>query len=248
MSSDVKWIKLLTSLPDDEKIKIIESMPDRDAIFYIWIRLLIQAGKCNAGGYIYLAPDIPFTDEQLSTIFNRPLNTIRLAISTFESLHMIEIYENGHIFIPRFPEIQNVEGMEKIKEQARLRQAKFRDNKQLPEGKPSNATSRDSNVIDKIRVDKKRIDKSYSQYGEFNNVLLTDEEYIKLKERFGLKVTKELIANLSAGIESKGYKYRSHYAAILNWHRRDQVKSKDNGKKPLPDNFDNSKYERMIRH
>jgi hypothetical protein len=30
---------------DDEKIKLIESMPDADSILIIWIKLLIQAGK-----------------------------------------------------------------------------------------------------------------------------------------------------------------------------------------------------------
>ncbi len=82
-------------------------------------------------------------------------------------------------------------------------------------------------------------------YGEFNNVLLTDEEHTKLKERFGLKVTKELIANLSAGIESKGYKYKSHYAAILNWHRRDLSKeAKVTSKKK---NYLGGKYGHVVR-
>lgn len=153
MGNDVKWIKLLTSLPDDEKIKLIESMPDRDAIFYIWIRLLIQAGKCNDGGYIYLAPDIPFSDEQLSTVFNRPLNTIRLALATFKNLRMIEIYEDGHIFIPRFPEIQNIEGMEKIREQGRLRQDRYRKRLQVGEvtQEVTLPNAPDKNRIDKIR-------------------------------------------------------------------------------------------------
>ncbi len=40
---DVKWIKLTTFMFDDEKIKLIESMPDADAVLVIWIKLLIQA-------------------------------------------------------------------------------------------------------------------------------------------------------------------------------------------------------------
>ena len=63
------------------------------------------------------------------------------------------------------------------------------------------------------------------KYGEFNNVLLTDEEYQKLKDKFGVGVA-DKIETLSSAIESKGYKYKSHYATILNWERRDQ---KDKG-------------------
>jgi len=60
------------------------------------------------------------------------------------------------------------------------------------------------------------------QYGEFNNVLLTDEEYTKLVNKFGEDKTKELLETLSSGIKSKGYKYLDHYATILNWERRDR--------------------------
>lgn len=64
-------------------------------------------------------------------------------------------------------------------------------------------------------------------FGEFENVALTVKEYDRLVARFGEKGAKERIEALSAGIESKGYKYKSHYAAILNWDRRDK---KENGK------------------
>ena len=125
--ADVKWIKLTTSMFDDEKIKLIESMPDRDAILIIWIKLIIQAGKSNASGYICLNDTIPFSDEMLATIFNRPLNTIRLAIETFRKFGMIEITDNGGIYLTNFEKHQNIEGLEKIREQTRLRVARYRE-------------------------------------------------------------------------------------------------------------------------
>jgi len=65
-------------------------------------------------------------------------------------------------------------------------------------------------------------------YGEFKNVLLTDEEYQKLKARFGA-FTLGKIEALSEGIASRGYKYSSHYATILSWHRRDELKGGQDG-------------------
>lgn len=56
-------------------------------------------------------------------------------------------------------------------------------------------------------------------YGEFKNVFLTDEEYKKLKDKFGASLP-DRIEGLSSAIESKGYQYRSHYATLLNWARR----------------------------
>lgn len=70
--------------------------------------------------------------------------------------------------------------------------------------------------IDKNRLDKNSIDKNI--YGEFKNVKLTDEEYKKLKEANLLPY----IERLSSYMESKGKKYKSHYATILNWSRKEQ--------------------------
>ncbi len=57
-------------------------------------------------------------------------------------------------------------------------------------------------------------------YGVFKNVLLTLEEKKKLDEKFGLSESIAQIENLSAYVASKGKKYSSHYATILNWERK----------------------------
>src|SRR5690625_7572426 len=89
--ADIKWIKLSTSMFDDEKIRLIEQMPDADTILVIWVKLLAQAGKTNASGYIYLSENIPYTDEMLATIFDRPISNVRLALQTFEQIGMLAI-------------------------------------------------------------------------------------------------------------------------------------------------------------
>ncbi len=96
------------------------------------------------------------------------------------------------------------------------------------------------------KVNKSKVNKS-KVYGEFENVLLTEDEYTKLLERFGEKDTTSLIEKLSAGIASKGYKYKSHYATILNWAKRDDnppeggehgKRPKENRRDPLQDSRD----------
>lgn len=52
--SEVKWIKLSTSMFEDEKIRLIESMPEADTLLIIWIRLLAQAGKQMRVGIFFL--------------------------------------------------------------------------------------------------------------------------------------------------------------------------------------------------
>jgi len=78
------------------------------------------------------------------------------------------------------------------------------------------------------------------KYGEFQNVLLTDEEYQKLKDKLGDEVNR-FIENLSGYLESHKRKhYDSHYATILNWSRREKDgKAKGRGlPKDYPDSPD----------
>lgn len=228
--SEVKWIKLNTNMFDDEKIKLIECMPDADSVLVIWIKLLIQAGKTNAGGYICLNENIPYTDEMLSTIFNRPLLTVRMALNTFKQFGMIDIDENHFISIENWEKHQNVDGLDKIREQNKIRKQKERAAKQLK--LPAlEVVSRDSHVTvthghateleleldiesDKDIGKKKKSEKKV-EYAEL--VKMTETEHSKLVESHGEAATQIMIEILDNYKGAKGKKYVSDYRAILSW-------------------------------
>lgn len=154
--AEVKWIKLRTDMFDDEKIQLIDALPERDTILYIWVRLLTMAGKVNDDGNIYLSETIPYTDEMLSTIFKRPLNTVRMAMSVLEDMKMITMSEDQVIRITNWEKHQNVNELEKIKEQNRIRQKRHYERKKV-ETEP-NVILTLANGTDKIRLDKNRED------------------------------------------------------------------------------------------
>jgi predicted phage replisome organizer len=167
--SNMIQIGSLTTMFDDEKIRLIESMPDRDTILVIWIKILTQAGKCNATGCLLLNENIPYTDEMLSTIFDRPLNTIRMALEVFKNFGMIELNANV-IYVSNWEKHQNLEGMEKIRQQTKARVAKFRENKQqrLNSGNCnafSNVTVTQCNATD-IDIDIEKENNIYSHKSE----------------------------------------------------------------------------------
>ena len=128
--ADVKWIKIVTDIFDDEKILLIESLPERDSIIVIWFKLLCMAGKQNNGGVFLLNDRIAYTDEMLATIFRRPINTVRLALQTFEQFGMVEIINNT-ITIPNWEKHQSLELMEKNREKNRKKVAAFRERQRL---------------------------------------------------------------------------------------------------------------------
>lgn len=124
--AEVKWIKITTNIFSDEKIKLIEQLPEGDTIIVIWFKLLCMAGRENNNGIFLMNNKIAYTEEMLATIFQRPLNTVRLALATFEAYGMIDIVDEV-IMVNNWQKHQNVEGLDKIREQNRLRQQRKRD-------------------------------------------------------------------------------------------------------------------------
>ena len=146
--SNVKWIKVMTDMFDNRKIKQIEQLPDGDSIIVIWVKLLCLAGNVNECGFVFFTKEIPYTDEMMATEFNRPVSTIRLALQTFQRFGMVEII-NDVIKISNWENYQNVDGMDKLREQTRKRVAKYREKQRhLLEDKGQ----KDSNVTCNVTV------------------------------------------------------------------------------------------------
>lgn len=242
--ADIKWIKITTDIFDDEKILLIESLPDAYAIITVWFKLLCLAGKQNNSGVFMMSNKIAYTDKMLATIFRMKESTVTMALQTFEQFGMIEIVD-GVITIPNWNKHQTLDSYEKKKERDRLYQQERRAMQRALVQKSSDTSSDKSSdvAISDIDIDKdidKDIEKEIykekekkptkHKYGEYNNVLLTDEELQKLKTEYS--DCEDRIERLSAYIESKGVKYKSHYATIRNWARKDtQKKGNDTSEK-----------------
>lgn len=131
--SEVKWIKIVTDIFDDEKMLLIESLPSADSIIVIWFKLLCLAGKNNNSGVFMLNERIAYTDEMLATIFRRETNTVRLALKTFEMYGMIEII-NDVITIPNWSKHQTLDQLEERKEYMKDYMKKYRAKQKLLSG------------------------------------------------------------------------------------------------------------------
>lgn len=248
--ADVKWIKITTDIFDDEKILLIESLPDSYAIITVWFKLLCLAGKQNNSG-VFMMGRVAYTDKMLATIFRMKESTVTMALHTFEQFGMVEIID-GVITIPNWNKHQSLDAYEKKKERDRLYQAERRANQRALIGKSSdNQTTQSSDVavsdID-IEEDKEK-DKIKNKkdirhkYGEYQNVLLTDTDMEKLKAEFPADY-EERIERLSSYIASTGKSYKNHLATIRNWARKDaekvapKVTPKDNGSFDTDDFFE----------
>lgn len=122
--NEIKWVKLSVNMFNDEKIKLIKTMPEGDKIIVIWVQLLCLAGKTNDGGLVYMGQNMAYTDEMLATLFDENVNVIRIALQTLEQFGMIELRNDGKIDILNWEKHQSTDKMSRMKEQARIRQQK----------------------------------------------------------------------------------------------------------------------------
>jgi predicted phage replisome organizer len=231
--ADVKWIKITTDIFDDEKILLIESLPDSYAIITVWFKLLCLAGKQNNSG-VFMLGRVPYTDNMLATIFRMKESTVTMALQTFKQFGMIEIID-GVITIPNWNKHQTLDAYEKKKARDRLYQAERRANQRALIDKSSDKSS-DVAISDKDIEKDKEIDKENKENisdepihapapkkptkhkrGEYSHVLLTDDQEAKLIDEYGEILTLQAITYLDEYIEMKGYKAKNHYLCIKKW-------------------------------
>ena len=185
MASEVKWIKIVTDIFDDEKIMLIESMPDSDTIIVIWFKLLCLAGKTNTLGVLLMNDRIPYNDEMLAHIFRRPLNTVRLALKTFEQYGMIEII-NDTITIPNWGKHQQMDALEKKREyQRKLMQKRRAEQKAIAEKEKMLAVcdANGNTNVSSLEEDKEEdIDKKEQEEKTSSAFSNTDEDFHRIQQ------------------------------------------------------------------
>ena len=249
--AEVKWIKIVTDIFYDEKMLLIETLPEADSIIVIWFKLLCFAGMQNNSGVFTLNSRIAYTDEMFATIFRRPLNVVRLALNTFEAYGMIEIIDNV-VTIPNWEKHQSIDKLEEMREQNRLRKQKQREKQKL-----LSSMSRDSHETvtkchaieeEKEREKERDLEEDGEDTGQIVSgispatsttsklekmggslgqgvLMLTDEQRDDLLDKLSLDEYDLYCKKLSDYIIAHPEKtFKSHYQTILKWVAEDRKK------------------------
>lgn len=244
---DVKWIKIVTDIFDDEKILLIESLPSADSLIVIWFKLLCLAGKNNNNGVFLLNDKIAYTDEMLATIFRRDVNTIRLALNTFEEFGMIEIVE-GVITIPNWGKHQNLDKLEQKNEYMKNYMRDYRKKQKekiecKTNGKTNSKTNSSSNS--KANVSEAEIDIDKEKEEEKN--IYIDQPKKERKKKIFVPPTEEEVdayckergngisgAEFVASYESKGWVVGRNQTPMKDWKAAVRTWEQNRGFKYIP--------------
>lgn len=196
-----------------------------------WFLLLELLGRTP--GHFYDFSDPIDWEFMLAKTYVSDNNNAKEMLDTFAMLGAIDggLYKKGVIWSQNF--VERLEDVYRRRKES-LPEKPVIDNTittqtELPQ------TENPQSKLKETKVNNKENNKR--KYGEFKNVLLTDEELQKLNDKFGEGKTKSLIEKLSAYMESKGKRYKSHYATILNWERRNGDHAKTRNSRALPTTY-----------
>ena len=240
MSDNKKYyyLKLKEDFFDGDAMIVMESMQDGYKYSNILLKLYLRSLKNE--GKLMFNDRIPYNSTILSQVTRHSIGDVERAIKLFKEMDLIEVLDNGAIFIS---DIQNFVGesstegdrkreyRRKIDAEKLLLESNGQMSGQMSDKRPPEIEIELEKELE-LEIDKRKKNspakaepstskKSKNKYGEFNNVLFTNDEYQKLSDKF--PDLEKRINNLSFYIESKGAKYKSHYATILSWARRDEV-------------------------
>lgn len=141
--NDIKWIKITTDMFDNRKVKHLRKLPQGDSLVLIWVMLLTMAGRCNAGGMIFLTENIPYTTKMLADELDYEESTVILALEAFERLGMVR-NQDDFLVIAGWDEYQNIGGMDKVKEQNKIRKQNQRNREKAALSEKTNSANEET--------------------------------------------------------------------------------------------------------
>lgn len=239
------YLKLKENFFDSDELIMLESQPDGHLYSNILLKLYLRSLKND--GKLMFNDRIPYDAEILAKVTRHNVAVVEKALFLFEELGLIEKLDNGAIYML---DIQNFIG-KSSNEADRIRDYRSRINKEK-----QNLLDGSTNVVQmydkstpKIELEKeldldieldikkdnstlapsksKKIKPQKHKHGEYKHVLLTDDEFERLKKDFNFY--DELIKKLDEYIETSGKKYKNHNLVlrgwVLNWYNEQGYKA-----------------------
>ena len=153
----------------------------------------IQRGQCVMGIHS-LAKSVNLSVQQTRTSLSHLILTNEITTKSTNRFTIVTLCKYDNYQLQDNPD-----------QQAKQQATQQTTNKQL-------TTTKEEKKNKKIYIEKKK---------HLEDVLLLDEEFKKLSEKFGISGTEERISRLNDYKMSTGKKYASDYHTILNWARKE---------------------------
>lgn len=217
------WLKLDKDFLKSPQMKVLKNMPNGKDYIIFYLSLMLES--VETVGHLRFTSLVPYNDDMLSAITDTNIDIVRQAVKIFCELGLMQIFDDGTIFMPNVPKMTGKEC--ESAERVRKYRTKLKEQENIKMLQCNNDVTKCNDNKDKDKEKNKEKDKkekiNKKNYGDFGNVLLTDDEYIKIQKLFPNDYIKR-IQTLDDYIQSKGKKYKDFVATLKNWARRDGYK------------------------
>ena len=234
--SDIKWVKLSVDMFEDRKIRQMQLLPNGDTALVIWMKLLVLAGRINDGGRIYITPRLGYTTKSLAVELQRPKAAVQRTMDYLVQVGMVEVDESGIITLVNWHKHQNVEGMDRVREQTRLRMKRLRERQS---GQVCDVTVTSCDAPEEEREGEKEIHSLSHRQGAVEHesmhrsylqgalgggvVLLSEAQLEDLLERLSVEEFERYVGIVRDNeLKGKHYRKKTHYDAILDMASHDR--------------------------
>lgn len=242
------YLKLKENFFESDAMIVLESMPDGYLYSNILLKLYLRSLKNE--GKLMFNDRIPYNSTILAQVTRHSVGVIEKALQIFKQLELIEILDNGAIYLldiqeyigkssteaDRIRKYRHQIENEKTGNVQMLQQMNY---KNTPELEIELEIEREKEL--ETKKEKKPLKIKYDTY-----VSMTEEEYQKLIDQYGEAYIKERIIDLNLWKGSKGKTTKSDYMTLLTWIRKDtkggKLNATTNGEIAKAPRFDKSKF------
>ena len=239
------WIKLKTNFFNQDEIDFLLSQKNGCEYVVLYQMLCLNTANTNGKlenriGEMIVPYDV---DKIVRDTKYFDYDTVVVALELYKKLSLIYLNENGCLMIANYDEMVGSE----TSSAKRVREWRAKQETQktlqcnndvthnvIQENRDKSLDIRDKDIKD---IDKenntptpsksKKIKPQKHKHGEFQHVLLTDDEFERLKKDFNFY--DELIKKLDEYIETSGKRYKNHNLVlrgwVLNWYNEQGYKT-----------------------
>ena len=205
------WLKLKKDFFQQHQIKVLKSLPNGRLYALIYLELLAESTSHE--GELRYSKLLPYDVVTLSAVIDEDKDNVEKAIETFIALELVEMLDDGTIYMREISRLIGSETGQAIRK---------RESRNAAQGKVGVNLTLEYRDKSKEKRDKSKDIKH--KYGEYTNVLLTDEEMEKLKVEFPSDY-QQRIERVSEYCASTGKSYKNYLATIRNWAKKDAPKT-----------------------
>lgn len=201
------WLKLKENFFDEKHIKFLRKLPEGDKLVIVYLKMQLKSLRTE--GIIKYDKILPNNIEEIAMVLDEETSIVSLAVQSLIKSNAIEMLDDGSLYMLAMQELIGKEGA------SAERVRKFRESQQIKLLQCNTDVTKCNTEIEiekeietdiDIEIEKEKNKKAKHKYGEYQRIILTNNEYEKLCDEFGKDFIDNQIVQLDEYVESNNNK------------------------------------------